>query len=175
MILLLSAANRVHIGRVNDESELKSLSWPMAMLWGVNRVVLGSPVNMLVLVWGAIYFWSAPLMWEFRNVLIYLTYGLCVIGGLLFLLSLAVSAFPGRQEDGALRSEAVFAALRSNWGLTEMEAKVVLLASQGLHRLEICRRLFIAPGTVNGCKARAYKKLGIHSAAELEDLLKNSR
>lgn len=175
VILLLAAANRAQIGRVNDEPEPKSLSWPMAMLWGVNRVVLGSPVNMLVLVWGAIYFWSAPLMWEFRNVLIYLTYGLCVIGGLLFVLSLVASAFPVKREDDESQSKALVSTLRSGWGLTEMEAKVILLAAQGFQRLEICRRLFIAPGTVNGCKARAYKKLGIHSAAELEDLLKNSR
>lgn len=65
-------------------------------------------------------------------------------------------------------------ALMRNHSLGETEARVVLLAAQGLNRSEICRELCVAPGTVNGYKATAYRKLGIHEAGELVRILEES-
>lgn len=56
-------------------------------------------------------------------------------------------------------------------GLNDMESQVVLLAARGYTRRQICETLSIAPGTVNGCKATAYRKLGIHSSREAQDLI----
>lgn len=59
----------------------------------------------------------------------------------------------------------------SDLGLTETEARVLTLASLGMSRSQIANQLYIAPGTVNGAKATAYRKLNIHSASELKALL----
>lgn len=56
-------------------------------------------------------------------------------------------------------------------GLSPTEANVVLLSSQGYTRSQICKKLLIAEGTVNSCRATAYKKLGVHSISELKSLL----
>lgn len=57
-------------------------------------------------------------------------------------------------------------------GLNETEAKVAWLISQGYSQLEIARRLRFAHGTILGCRAAAYRKLEIHTANELRELLK---
>ena len=57
-------------------------------------------------------------------------------------------------------------------GLSETEARVVVLSVRGMTRSQISRRLFIAPGAVNSAKATAYRKLGIHSAREASELLR---
>ncbi len=174
VILVLAGAYRARIGMVQGDDEVTTLPAPVAVLWGIRCVVVGSSVNMLIAVWGAIVFGSGQLMGELGNVLIFLSYGLCAVLGMLFVLGLMVPS-SSREEDNELKDRSIIAILKNRWGLTSLEAKVVLLASRGRKRLEICRCLFIAPGTVNGCKARAYKKLGIHSADELNDLLENSR
>lgn len=51
--------------------------------------------------------------------------------------------------------------------LTENEQRVAQLAAQGLTNREIAARLFISARTVEANLARAYRKLGIHSRAEL--------
>lgn len=56
-------------------------------------------------------------------------------------------------------------------GLTDMEVSIVLASAQGLTRPVICAKLHVAKGTVNSCRHAAYKKLNIHSLAELRDLL----
>jgi DNA-binding CsgD family transcriptional regulator len=51
--------------------------------------------------------------------------------------------------------------------LTESERRVAELAASGLTNREVAARLFISPKTVEANVARAYRKLGIHSRAEL--------
>lgn len=65
--------------------------------------------------------------------------------------------------------------LRSK-GIGDLEAEVLTLSAQGYTRPQICDLLHIAAGTVNSCRASAYRKLGIHSKGELLRLLeKNPR
>jgi DNA-binding CsgD family transcriptional regulator len=51
--------------------------------------------------------------------------------------------------------------------LTETERRVAELAASGLTNREVAGRLFMSPKTVEANLARAYRKLGIHSRAEL--------
>ena len=51
--------------------------------------------------------------------------------------------------------------------LTEGESAVAHAAASGLKNREIAERLFISPKTVEAHLARAYRKLGIRSRAEL--------
>lgn len=60
--------------------------------------------------------------------------------------------------------------LRSK-GIGDLEVEVLTLSAQGYTRPQICGLLHIAAGTVNSCRASAYKKLGIHSKDELLGLL----
>ena len=52
-------------------------------------------------------------------------------------------------------------------GLTEGERRVAELAASGLTNREVAARLFMSPKTVEANLARAYRKLGIRSRAEL--------
>jgi DNA-binding CsgD family transcriptional regulator len=51
--------------------------------------------------------------------------------------------------------------------LTATEARVAELAAQGLTNKEVAQALFLSPKTVEANLARVYRKLGIHSRAEL--------
>jgi DNA-binding CsgD family transcriptional regulator len=51
--------------------------------------------------------------------------------------------------------------------LTPSEQTVAALAASGLTNREIAERIFVSPKTVEANLARAYRKLGIHSRAEL--------
>jgi len=51
--------------------------------------------------------------------------------------------------------------------LTPTEEKVASLAASGLRNREIAERIFVSPKTVEANLSRAYRKLGIHSRAEL--------
>ena len=63
--------------------------------------------------------------------------------------------------------------LRST-GIGDLEAEVLTLTVQGYTRPQICDLLHIAAGTVNSCRASAYKKLGIHNKGELIELLEET-
>jgi DNA-binding NarL/FixJ family response regulator len=56
---------------------------------------------------------------------------------------------------------------RARAELTESEERVAELAAEGLTNPEIAARLFMARRTVEANLARAYRKLGIRSRAEL--------
>jgi DNA-binding NarL/FixJ family response regulator len=56
---------------------------------------------------------------------------------------------------------------RSGGELTETERRVAQLAASGLKNHEVAARLFVSPKTVEANLARAYRKLGIRSRAEL--------
>jgi DNA-binding CsgD family transcriptional regulator len=51
--------------------------------------------------------------------------------------------------------------------LTEGERRVAELAASGMTNREVAARLYLSPKTVEANLARAYRKLGIHSRAEL--------
>jgi DNA-binding CsgD family transcriptional regulator len=51
--------------------------------------------------------------------------------------------------------------------LTASERRVAELAAAGLTNREVAARLFMSPKTVEANVARAYRKLGIRSRAEL--------
>ena len=51
--------------------------------------------------------------------------------------------------------------------LTESERRVAELAASGLTNREVAAQLFMSPKTVEANLARAYRKLGIRSRAEL--------
>jgi DNA-binding NarL/FixJ family response regulator len=52
-------------------------------------------------------------------------------------------------------------------GLTEREREVFELAAQGLDRSSIAQRLFISVGTVRSHLQRVFRKLDVHSQAEV--------
>jgi DNA-binding CsgD family transcriptional regulator len=52
-------------------------------------------------------------------------------------------------------------------GLTETERRIAELAATGLKNREVAAKLFLSPKTVEANLARAYRKLDIHSRAEL--------
>jgi DNA-binding NarL/FixJ family response regulator len=52
-------------------------------------------------------------------------------------------------------------------GLTETEERVAALAASGLTNREIAAQLFVSPKTVQANLGKVYKKLGIHSRAQL--------
>lgn len=60
-------------------------------------------------------------------------------------------------------------------GLGELEAQVTILIARRYTQGQIQRMLNIAPGTVSSCRANAYRKLGVHSADQLRELLKETR
>lgn len=57
--------------------------------------------------------------------------------------------------------------------LTDREREVFRLAAEGLRKEEIGERLFISPATARTHLQRVYRKLGIHSQAELMALNTN--
>jgi DNA-binding CsgD family transcriptional regulator len=58
-------------------------------------------------------------------------------------------------------------ATRRDVGLTGSELRVAELAASGMTNRDVAAKLFISPKTVEHNLARAYRKLGIHSRAEL--------
>ena len=76
--------------------------------------------------------------------------------------------------EGPIKREAGLLKSLEDYGLTETEARVVVLVFLGMSRSQIAHHLCIAQGTVNGAKATAYRKLGVHSSIELRKLLKKS-
>lgn len=75
------------------------------------------------------------------------------------------------RENDVVSAQTVF--FRSK-GLSPLEAQVATLSAQGYTRPQICEMLHIAAGTVNSCRAAAYRKLGVHSKEELTELLDKS-
>jgi len=59
--------------------------------------------------------------------------------------------------------------------LTETERRVAELAASGLKNREVAAQLFLSPKTVEANLARVYRKLGIHSRAELGARLAGGR
>src|SRR5436305_793323 len=59
--------------------------------------------------------------------------------------------------------------------LTEAEQRVAELAATGLENREVAAQLFMSPKTVEANHARAYRKLGIRSRAELGARLTHPR
>jgi DNA-binding CsgD family transcriptional regulator len=57
--------------------------------------------------------------------------------------------------------------LSHDFGLTPSEQRVAELAASGMTNRDVAAKLFISPKTVEHNLARAYRKLGIHSRAEL--------
>jgi DNA-binding CsgD family transcriptional regulator len=55
----------------------------------------------------------------------------------------------------------------SDWELTETERRVAELAAAGCTNRDVAQQLFMSPKTVEANLARAYRKLGIRSRAEL--------
>jgi DNA-binding CsgD family transcriptional regulator len=62
-------------------------------------------------------------------------------------------------------------ALDSSGGLTLSEQRVAELAASGMTNRDVAAALFISPKTVEANLARIYRKLGIHSRAELGRLV----
>jgi DNA-binding CsgD family transcriptional regulator len=70
-------------------------------------------------------------------------------------------------EEKARAESARVGLRRSSDDLTEGERRVAELAASGLTNREVAARLYMSPKTVEANLARAYRKLGIHSRAEL--------
>lgn len=63
--------------------------------------------------------------------------------------------------------------LRSQ-GLNKTQANILLLVSQGATGAQIAQELFYSMGAVNTMRAEGYRKLGVHSAQQLSELLDRS-
>ncbi len=87
------------------------------------------------------------------------------------LVSSTLSERTDEEKDDRADGASVQGAFFRTMGLSELEAQVAILSAQGYTRPQICEVLHIAAGTVNGCRAAAYRKLGVHSKEELTALL----
>lgn len=76
-----------------------------------------------------------------------------------------------QSDDDGRRLERACESLAARGGLTPREADVMALFLRGMSQAEVSERLFIAPGTVRAHANHIYAKLGVHSAAELRELL----
>ena len=79
-------------------------------------------------------------------------------------------AFAGRVQAAAVRQRAVrlfHASTADAVELSPRQLEVASLAAAGLTNREIANRIFVSPKTVEANLSRAYRKLGIHSRAEL--------
>lgn len=83
-----------------------------------------------------------------------------------------VSSSAGMSADGG-RSRRLSAYLVSR-GLNETEVDVAMLLIAGCGGAEICSKRCLSPGAVNSARRTAYRKLGIHSLAELVDLCRDA-
>lgn len=83
-----------------------------------------------------------------------------------------VSSSAGVGADGG-RSRRLSAYLVSR-GLNETEVDVVMFLVAGCGGAEICSKRCLSPGAVNSARRTAYRKLGIHSLAELVDLCRDA-
>lgn len=81
-------------------------------------------------------------------------------------------ATPAEEADGG-RGIRRFSAYLVSKGLNPTEVDVARLVLQGLASPEIASRLNLSRGAVNSARRGAYRKLGIHSRAELVEILKD--
>ncbi len=77
----------------------------------------------------------------------------------------------GSELGERAKREIAVQALAKKHGLTTREQEIVLMIGEGKMPRVIGRELHIAPGTVKAHVQHIYKKLGIHSKAELTELL----
>lgn len=83
------------------------------------------------------------------------------------------SKFPGYEAEPRLRPVTAIPPIFERLGdLSGRESSVLQLLSDGLGTPEIATELRIAPSTVSGHLQRIYLKLGVHSRAELREVLK---
>ncbi len=71
------------------------------------------------------------------------------------------------EQERAQQDQLVLEELCSHYGLTNREAEVALLMTQGYSRPYICKTLSISDGTVRAHSSHVYTKLGIHKRDEL--------
>lgn len=83
-----------------------------------------------------------------------------------------VSSSAGMSADGE-RGRRLSAYLVSR-GLNETEVDVVTLLATGCGGSEICSKRCLSPGAVNSARRTAYRKLGVHSLAELVGLCRDA-
>lgn len=83
-----------------------------------------------------------------------------------------VSSSAGMSADGE-RSRRLSAYLVSR-GLNETEVDVAMLLVAGCDGAEICSKRCLSPGAVNSARRTAYRKLGVHSLAELVGLCRDA-
>ena len=101
--------------------------------------------------------------------------------GAMLLLGLAASLWLARDTLAEERAKRVrvstpsfdkrVLALCESRGLGETQAAIVLCIVRGMSGGEICGKLSVAPGTVNGARTSAYRAFGVHSAASLTELV----
>ena len=83
------------------------------------------------------------------------------------------SKFPGYEAEARLRPVTPVPLLFERLGdLSGRESSVLQLLGDGLGTPAIAAELKIAPSTVSGHLRRIYLKLGVHSRAELREVLK---
>lgn len=80
---------------------------------------------------------------------------------------------PGEQADDG--TEALFAKIASDFGLTSREKEVTLLLSKGRNKRYISQELGLAEETVKTHMGNVYRKLMVHSQQELIDLVERER
>lgn len=83
-----------------------------------------------------------------------------------------VSSSAGMSAGGE-RSRRLSAYLVSR-GLNETEVDVAMLLATGCGGSEICSKRCLSPGAVNSARRTAYRKLGVHSLAELVGLCRDA-
>ncbi len=77
------------------------------------------------------------------------------------------------EQERAQQDQLVLEELCSHYGLTNREAEVALLMTQGYSRPYICKTFSISDGTVRAHSSHVYTKLGIHKRDELLSLVRS--
>lgn len=88
-------------------------------------------------------------------------------------LSLSLPSLTSVEAHSDPIGDAVLDMLKEK-GLSDTELNTMVLIASGLKRGQISKMLHIAIGTINGARATGYRKLGVHSADELRELIRKS-
>ena len=74
------------------------------------------------------------------------------------------------EENEVIRFERRVKELSEQHGLTAREAEIMALVARGRTRNDICAELFLSENTVKTHARNLYRKLGVHSKAEVPPL-----
>lgn len=151
-------------------SESKKQSFIQMLLVGVYRLYLAHPLSNALLGMGLLaipvincLYDGWMVLWQLLSLLL-ATQFFCIV----LMFTKAHSQRTSEDAQEALDGHSPFLI---SMGLGEVEAQIAILISQGFTGRQIQEKLHLAPGTVNGYRASAYRKLNVKNREDLTKLL----